>query len=234
MRKPYLPVGGFFVADLAALFSFIGLFATIPVLAQTAAPPPPYAYYAQGMISAQTARFINDVLPAAQFLDEASRMALTHSHDQRIRRMARRIAGQQTMATNTMTAFLTTGNTRAAGLMTGRSVAVQTGNPTDNPLAPVGGLSNVVTGGALGTQPMGMRPGTFALSTHQSEELERLAKLRGPDFDRLYVSTQIDAMRQLAVIYRDYRQNGDNPGLREFAGSALPLLTRTIARLSAL
>jgi len=225
-------------ATLAASITASLLLVGLPAGAQTVAMPAS-AYYDLGNLSPQTAQFINTALPTAQFLDEASRMALRKSHNRNLRQAAHTIAMRQTIAANSMTAFLNAG-TPTAGLMTGRSVAAP--QPA-NPLAPVGNMvmvpidaagnvvGNVLTGGALGAQPMARYPTAVALLPNQIEDLKRLAARRGTAFDRLYVATQLDAMAQLLTIYRDYEQNGDNDALRRVAQHEIPLLERDIGRL---
>jgi len=228
-------------ASLAASIGSGLLLATLPAGAQ-APSAPASTYYNLGTLSPQTAQFINIALPTTQFLDEASRLALRKSHNRNLRQAAHAIAMRQTMAANTLTAYLNAG-TPTASLMMGRSVAAP--QPA-NPLAPVGNMvmvpvdaagnivGNVLTGGALGAQPMVRHPTGIALLPNQSEDLKRLTALRGAAFDRLYVTTQLDAMAQLLTIYRDYLQNGDNDALRGVAQHEIPLLERDMTRLRSL
>lgn len=46
----------------------------------------------------------------------------------------------------------------------------------------------------------------------------------GPDFDRQYISDQISAHQQAIALFEAEAQNGQNPQLKRFARTSLPML----------
>ncbi len=111
------------------------------------------------------------------------------------------------------------------------------------PLTVAGGVTNgvgSVVDGATGQ----ILPGTVVpvqgpllgsgLLPASREDLERLRTLDGNRFDALYRSTQEDALKQLATLYRDYATNGDDAALRAIAASELPKVRRRLEELSRL
>jgi len=70
-----------------------------------------------------------------------------------------------------------------------------------------------------------------AITAEGEAALARLAALEGPAFDSLYVETQLEGLRRLAKIYRDYAQDGDDPAL---LAVTVPELRQVKARIAAL
>ncbi len=101
-------------------------------------------------------------------------------------------------------------------LVTGRSVGI------DSPLAP------------LTVTPASPAPIGSQLLPAGRDDLSRLRTISGRQFDALYKATQVDALRQLAVLYRDYAANGDDPALRAMAAHELPRVDARLARVSRL
>ncbi len=110
------------------------------------------------------------------------------------------------------------------------------------PLTVAGSVTNGV-GTAVDETVAGVLPGTVApassgpligagLLPANREDFERLKSLSGRQFDALYRSTQQDALRQLATLYRDYEANGDDPALRSLASSELPKVKRRLEEIS--
>ena len=99
-------------------------------------------------------------------------------------------------------------------LLTGRSVALGS-------LAPLDTAAPVVT----------VAPRDPGLLPAGTDDLNRLRDMNGIAFDALYRSTQLDALRQLSTIYRDYIQNGDDDSLRAIAQRELPKINHRIAEL---
>ena len=187
-------------------------------------------YVAPGYPMAQpgkTIAFVVNVVPNINFLNDASRIALDHSGSPAIRRFARRVASQQTITGNSMTAWAETNGP----MLTGRSayspgIAAPIVGLAALPLNVVIGAGNVVTGGAIVASDSG-----HALLRSQAADLARLSTLRGAQFDSLYKQTQMDSLQQLATLYRDYAVNGDDPALRALAQSELPKVNARIAEL---
>ena len=200
--------------------------------------------------SAMTDAFVANVRPNVDFLDSSSRLAIDVSGNPRIRAFARAEATEQTIAGNALVAWTET-NTP-----TGEAAAL--GTPVLAPLTPVAdlafvplnvannvtgevvsGVGTVVTGRSVAIdQPVPLtvappaRPADTALLPSEQTDLSRLKSASGRSFDRLYVSTQVDALRQLAILYGDYSRDGDDPALRTLAAGELPKINRRIAELS--
>ncbi|WOJ89027.1 DUF4142 domain-containing protein [Methylocapsa polymorpha] len=68
----------------------------------------------------------------------------------------------------------------------------------------------------------------------QADLLQRLSILQGRDFDALYISSQKDALQQLANSYQGYIDNGGDPGLHAIAVRELENLMTALTRLDAL
>jgi len=210
------------------LLAPIGGIVEAPVLAagQIAATPFEAAGFGTpGMQSNRTAAFAAQAVPNVNFLNDASRMALSQSGSPAIRRFAHRVAKEQTIAGNSMTAWANTN----PPTLTGRSS--YSGDPLSGlvsmPLNVVVGTGNALTGGQIVPSADG-----HALMSSQAADLQRLSQLKGPQFDALYRSTQLDSLRQLATLYSDYAVNGDDPGLRSLARSELPKVKKRIWEIS--
>ena len=221
------------------------LFATGSLLLASASVP---AFAASVMTDA----FVANARPNVDFLDVSSRLALDHSGNPRIRAFARSEAREQTITANSMVAWVQT-NTRAG------AVAALDPTPVAGPLAPVAdlatvpldvasnvtigvtnGVGDVLTGRSVAIDdpfavltpvPRRVAPVGAQLLPAEQNDLARLQALSGKSFDALYRSTQDDALRQLAVLYRDYSRNGDDPALRTLATNELPKINARLSEL---
>jgi len=209
----------------------LGGLVTAPVVAagQIVAAPVTAAgdIFAPGMAqSSRTAAFVTNAMANINFINDASRMALERSGNPAIRRVAYRLADEQTIAGNSMTAWADT----SAPLMTGRS-AYDPNNPIAGlvslPFNVVAGTGNMLTGGNFVASSDGR-----TLLSAQADDLSRLSAMNGPDFNQLYRSTQLDSLHQLVTLYTDYAINGDDPGLRALARSELPKIKMRIHELN--
>ena len=190
--------------------------------------------------------FVANARANVDFLDSSSRLALTQSSNPRIHAFAHREALEETITGNSLVAFASTNGQIGFGqpltadngplspvvgvatlpldvatnvttsfgnnvdaVLSGRSVAI------DDPLAPR----------LIAPQPV--VPAGMA-------DLDRLRAMQGRDFDALYRSTQRDALSQLATLYRDYLQNGDDQALRAIAQTELPKINRDLRELSSI
>ena len=110
------------------------------------------------------------------------------------------------------------------------------------PLTVAGGVTNgvgtVVDGTVAGILPGAVAPASqgpligAGLLPANRDDIERLKSLTGRQFDALYRSTQQDALRQLATLYRDYATSGDDPALRSLASSELPKVNRRLEEIA--
>jgi putative membrane protein len=60
-------------------------------------------------------------------------------------------------------------------------------------------------------------------SSHQ-KIMNKLANASGDDFDKQYVSAQMDAHKDAVKLFTKYSKNGDNASLKDFAAQTLPVL----------
>jgi predicted outer membrane protein len=209
-------------------FGPLGDIVTAPVAAAGAIVDAPVAAVGVTVPVVQTSRtaaFVANAMPNINFLNDASRMALDHSGNPAIRRFAHKIAVDQTIAGNSMTAWANTN----ASIVTGRSA--YRGDPITGlatlPIDTVVGVGNAVTGGGVVAANDGR-----ALVGSQAQDLSRLSALNGPEFDSFYRVTQRDSLRQLITLYSDYAVNGDDPGLRSLARSQLPGLRMRLSEIN--
>jgi len=209
------PIGGIVEAPVMAA----GQIAATPFQAAGQIAGDPFAAPGVGMSSSRAAAFAAQAAPNVNFLNDSSRMALNQSGSPAIRRFAHRVAKEQTIAGNSMTAWANTN----PPLMTGRSSAMA--DPLTGivsmPFNVIGGAGNALTGGQMGASG-------HALTSAQANDLQRLSQLSGPQFDALYRSTQVDALRQLVTLYSDYAVRGDDPGLRSLARAELPKVKKRL------
>jgi predicted outer membrane protein len=217
-QGPFGPIGDVVTAPVAAA----GAIVDAPLAAATA----PVAIVTSPAIqTSRTAAFVDNAMPNINFLNDSSRMALDHSGDPAIRRFAHRIAVDQTIAGNSMTAWADTNPL----LLTGRSAYA--GDPITGlatlPINAVISVGSAVTGGTIVASNDGR-----ALLSSEAQDLSRLSALNGPEFDRLYRATERDSLRQLITLYSDYAVNGDDPGLRSLARSQLPILRMRLSEIN--
>jgi putative membrane protein len=69
----------------------------------------------------------------------------------------------------------------------------------------------------------GMSPPPPALTPMQQDMLDRLKGKSGADFDREYLSQQVQAHQMALALHQNYAANGDTPALRQVA-SAVPIV----------
>ena len=208
--------------------------------------------------SATTEAFVANVHPNVDFLDSASRLALKASTNPKIRAFARSEATEQTLAGNSLVAWTETNTAAGVAAATGAPLAV--GGAVLAPVAVVAtepldvaanvttdvsnGVGDVLTGRSVAidaplaapapalTVTRTAAPGTLLPS--EETDMTRLSSLTGRRFDAFYVTTEKDALRQLATLYTDYMHNGDDPALRAMAARQLPIVKHRLEQLRAL
>lgn len=182
----------------------------IPAAAQSetgaAAPSPPAtAPSAAGASAAeQVAHFVTSVMPTANFVSAASRLAVSRASSGKIRQIAEMLAKDQPAVTRSLSAWVN---------VTG---PVITRNPR---------LAGVSGPAARISAP------NFLPS--QADTLQRLSASQGKKFDLLFVSSQMEALSQLQTLYRDFIQNGADPGLVAIAARELPKVEEAISAVDA-
>ena len=194
--------------------------------------------------SVQSEAFVANARPNVTFIDEASRLALDKSPSRAVRSFAYREARDATITANSLVAWTQTNTLRGEAVAVGAPVVPVLPAVTDLAFAPVAvasgvvvGAGDVVTGRSVAIDtPLTVRPSAVApvgstLLPAEQDDLSRLQARSGRDFDILYKSTQLDALRQLATVYSDYQVNGDDPALRAIATRELPKINARIAEL---
>ena len=196
--------------------------------------------------------FVANVRPNVDFLDKSSRMALDKSSSPRIRTFAHSEAKDETITANSLVAWSQT-HTPA-----GEAIALGLQPATPGPLSPVtdiaiaplavagavttdvtNGVGDVLTGRSVAIDnplvPLTVRrtpdPANATSLPADRDDLARLSSLSGREFNALYLSTQSDALHQLATLYRDYMRQGDDPALQAIATRELPKINARIAEL---
>ena len=162
--------------------------------------------------SKTTDAYLAAVNPNVDFLDRSSRMALDNSKSARLKAFAFSEAKEQTLTANDLDDWIKAdlapvvadGSKAGTGeVMTGRSVAID----------------------APSTQVAGNFPPA------SQEDLDNLYGLTGGEFDDLYKSKQLDALGQLAILYKGYVDTGDDAALKAMAVKELPKINHRIAEL---
>jgi putative membrane protein len=199
-------------ASVFAVLALAAVAAAMPAAAQTGDPAtPPSAASPSPAPSGSSpselmAHFVASTIPTANFLATASRLAISNSHNTKIQKFAEALAKDQTAVANSLAAWV-------------------------NVNGPVVNLRSPYTG-QIG--PGAARLSAPNLLPSQVSNLKRLSASQGSSFDKLFVSTQMEALVQLQILYRDFLQNGTDPGLRAIATRELPKLEQTISELDKL
>ncbi|MGO8846151.1 MAG: DUF4142 domain-containing protein [Methylocella sp.] len=201
-------------ASVFAVQALAAVAAAMPAAAQTGDPatPPPAASPSPAPApsgsspSELMAQFVASTIPTANFLATASRLAISNSHNTKIQKFAEALAKDQTAVANSLAAWV-------------------------NVNGPVVSLRSPYTG-QIGPGAARLRAPNLLPS--QVSNLKRLSASQGSSFDKLFVSTQMEALVQLQILYRDFLQNGTDPGLRAIATRELPKLEQTISALDKL
>lgn len=71
----------------------------------------------------------------------------------------------------------------------------------------------------------GMRPPAPRLMPMERQMIAQLQSA-GADFDRVYISQQVQAHEKALALHSNYASNGDAPSLRTVAGNAVPIITQ--------
>ncbi len=72
------------------------------------------------------------------------------------------------------------------------------------------------------------------LTSDQNDKLADLGKLNGTDFDKKYISGQIDAHKDALVLMQGYAKDGDVPSLKTAAGEIAPIVQKHLDMAKAL
>jgi predicted outer membrane protein len=192
--------------------ALVALTGAVAAAAQTGgeAVPPPAASSppAPPAVSASelTSHFVATAIPTTNFIATASRMAVSKSHNAKVQKFAAALATDQTALANSL-----------AGWVNVNGPVVTLRSPYTGQIGP----------GAAKLKAPNLLPA-------QVTSLQRLSASNGHDFDALFVSAQMEALVQLQILYRDFIQNGTDPGLHAIAARELPKVEQTISALDSL
>ncbi|MDR3463910.1 MAG: DUF4142 domain-containing protein [Beijerinckiaceae bacterium] len=178
------------------------------------APPAP---------AALTVSLLAKARPTVSFLERASVLARGKAEARRLRRFARAEAGEQARVGAKLDAAAAPTRVSLDPLDSAAVVGASVDEGAETILS--------VLPRALRTSGAQAVAADRAITAEGEAALARLATLEGPAFDRLYVETQLEGLRRLAKIYRDYAQDGDDPAL---LAVTVPELRQLKARIAAL
>jgi predicted outer membrane protein len=150
--------------------------------------------------------FVATAVPTTNFIATASRMAISKSRNAKIQQFAGPLAKDQSAIASSLAAWV-------------------------NVNGPVVTLRSPYTG-QIG--PGATKLKAPNLLSAQVTSLQRLSASSSHDFDALFVSAQMEALVQLQILYRDFIQNGTDPGLHAIAERELPKVEQTISALDSL
>lgn len=156
--------------------------------------------------AAAAAEFVTSVIPNANFAASASRMAVAHAQNPKLREIAGELARDQTAVANSLMAWV---NVSGPVVTRQSPYAGQAGSPAAKLSAP-------------------------RLLPAQAETLQRLSTAQGKSFDELYVSSLMEALVRLQTLYHGFGKAGSDPGLQAIAARELPKVEKTIGRINAL
>lgn len=71
----------------------------------------------------------------------------------------------------------------------------------------------------------GLKPPEMAMSLDQAQWLGALQSVSGNEFDKLYLKQQVLAHHSALTVEQIYAKSGDDPGLRQLANSAVPVIS---------
>lgn len=200
---------------LAGLMLATSPLAITHTVAQPAPPP--------GSIPAPT--YLSMAAKGGMLLEETARDAFDKTGDPRVKKFARAEVVEQVNLTDKLTANvppeLMAGGAMPRGGLVGGLVAA----PFLVAGAAVGAAGSLI---GLGGQPVPM--------TSDAQKADMIARIRatasGPQYDAVFVNTQLMGHHEAYAIHSSYAQSGDDPALRKIARGALPLLRLHISQLT--
>jgi predicted outer membrane protein len=162
------------------------------------------------------------------FLENSARFGLAKTSDPRLRRFAQAEVNEQVRLAQNLNAnadFATATVTNpATGALVGAGVGALVGGPVGAAVGAGIGATTATVGGV--TIPM----------TTDAQKAALIAQLQvvppGPEFDALFVQSQIIGHNEAYAIHGSYAQSGDDPGLRRVARNALPLIRLHLSQLA--
>jgi predicted outer membrane protein len=171
--------------------------------------------------------YLSMAAKGGMMLEETARDAWEKTRDPRVKKFARAEVVEQVNLTDKLSA------NAPPGLMAGPGAGMPPGGVVGAVVAAPFMVAGAAVGAAgtllgLGGQPVPM--------TSDAQKAEMIARIRstqaGPQYDALFVQTQLMGHHEAYAIHSNYAQSGDDPALRRVARGALPLLRLHIAQLT--
>jgi predicted outer membrane protein len=201
---------------------------TKTAVAQTAAPAIPAPQYFAMASKGGT------------FLEESARIGFEKATDPRLRRFARsevfeqvQLAGDLSANADFATASVPGASAGALGSPTsGALVGAGVGALVGGPIGAVVGLGVGATSSQLAQAAVPGQP----VMTSDAQKAATLAQLQslppGPQFDALFVQSQIIGHNEALAVHGGYAQAGDDRDLRRVANKAVPMIRMHLSQLS--
>jgi predicted outer membrane protein len=170
--------------------------------------------------------YLSMAAKGGMLLEETARDAFNKTQEPRVKKFARAEVVEQVNLTDKLTANVPPGLMAGAGAAPGGGLV---GGLVAAPFMVAGaavGAAGTLLG--LGGQPVPM--------TSDAQKADMIARIQstapGPQYDALFVQTQLMGHHEAYAVHSNYAQSGDDPALRRVARGALPLLRLHIAQLT--
>ena len=156
-------------------------------------------------------KFQQMVASSDMFEIESSKLALEKAKNDQVKQFAQRMAQDHQKTSHELMSM------QSAGPATTSSVG-GTGGQGSTAATSGSGTSAAGTHGAGGHS----MSGSAKLDPKHAQLLDQLRKASGDEFDRLYVTIQVQAHQEAVSLFQNYAQNGDNQQLKQWAQKTLP------------
>jgi predicted outer membrane protein len=188
-----------------------------------------------------TPQYVAMAAKGGTFLEEASRIAYEKSQNAQVRRFARSEVVEQVRVAEVLGAnadFATASTGAPAGGVLGSPVGSTVGGAVLGGL--VGGPVGAAVGAGIGATSGGLSASGSSSSapmmTSDAQKAQMLAQLQslpaGPEFDALYVQSQIMGHQEAFAVHGGYAQTGDDPQLRRLASNTTRNIRLHLSQLS--
>ncbi len=170
--------------------------------------------------------YLSMAAKGGMLLEETARDAFNKTQDPRVKKFARAEVVEQVNLTDKLTANV------PPGLMAGAGAGAPGGLVGGLVAAPfmVAGAAVGAAGSLLG---LGGQPVPMSSDAQKADMIARIQSTApGPQYDALFVQTQLMGHHEAYAVHSNYAQSGDDPALRRVARGTLPLLRLHISQLT--
>ena len=204
------------------------------LLASVSAVPASAQVASAQVMDSQTYRMM--AAQADAFEIASSQLALERSRNPAVRRYAETMIKDHGMTSQALNGgrpvYSASGEfigSSLGGTLAGAGIGAVIGGPVGAVVgAGVGAAAGATAGAAAGRADVQTTGSTtpirlgMPLSPEKTALLNQLASTSGPQFDRLYGQAQRQAHQEALALHSGYAQAGNDPTLRQFAGSVVP------------